>query len=146
MQRPVHQLASAPANRQPAVLPRTIDLFGRASNGRPMLWKRAVPVDPVAAFECRGRWIASGHHVIDHKGDATVVYCGNTDDGKVSVQFMRNETAPYVLHRRMIESMLLGRLSVPEELQAAVFEGRHLGDFFSDVAMPMRGDSSAVAA
>jgi hypothetical protein len=125
-------LSSAPPDREMPGLPRTIDLFGRAADGRPMLWKRAVRVDPVSAFERRGRWIVSGHYVIDHKGDAIVVHCGNADDGNVSVQFMHNEPAPYMLPRRMIESMLLGKVALSEELQATVFEGRRLTDFFAN--------------
>jgi hypothetical protein len=114
---------------RPAI-PQTIDLYGRAVDGRPMLWKRAVQVEPVTAFERNGRWIRSGHYVIDHNGDAIVVHCGNVRDASVSVQFMHEELTPYILPRDMIESMLLGRVVVSAEQQAAVFEGRRLSDFF----------------
>jgi hypothetical protein len=109
---------------------RTIDLYGRAADGRPMLWKRAVQVEAVTAFERNGRWIRSGHYVIDHNGDAIVVHCGNVRDESVSVQFMHEELTPYILPRGMIESMLLGRVVVSAEQQAAVFEGRRLSEFF----------------
>jgi hypothetical protein len=113
------------------VAPRTIDLFGRAPDGRVMLWKRAVSVVAANTFECDFRWIRSGHYVIDHNGDAIVVHCGNMEDGSVSVQFMHEELTPYSLPRGMIESMLLGKLVISEEQQAAVFEGRRLSDFFA---------------
>jgi hypothetical protein len=117
-------------NGERPTMPRTIDLFGRAMDGRPMLWRRAVQVVPVTSFERSGRWIKSGHYVIDHNGDAIVVHCGNWRDGSVSVQFMYEESTPYVLPLGMIESMLLGRVVISEEQQAAVFEGRRLSDFF----------------
>jgi hypothetical protein len=115
----------------PAV-PRTIDLYGGAQeNGRPLLWKRGVQVVPISAFERNGRWIKSGHYVINHNGDAIVVHCGNTGNESVSVQFLHEEMTPYSLPRGMIESMLLGKVVVSEEQQAAVFEGRRLSDFFA---------------
>jgi hypothetical protein len=89
-----------------------------------------MQVVPVTAFERNGRWIKSGHYVIDHYGDAVVVHCGNMRDESVSVQFMHQELTPYILPREMIESMLLGKVVVSEEQQAAVFEGRRLSDFF----------------
>ena len=127
-----HDASIRSHNREQPALPRIIDLYGRTPDGRPMLWKRAVPVDPIAAFACSGRWIVSGHYVIDHNGDAITVHCANADDGNVSVQFMHNESAPYALPRRTIELMLLGKVAVSEEQQAAVFEGRCLSDFFAD--------------
>jgi hypothetical protein len=121
---------SKPPNSETATMPRTIDLFGRASDGRPLLWKCAVQVVPVTAFERNGRWIRSGHYVIDHNGDTIVVHCGNVRDESVSVQFMHQELTPCILPRGMIESMLLGRVVVSAEQQAAVSEGRRLSDFF----------------
>jgi hypothetical protein len=118
------------ANRERPAMSRTIDLYGRAPDGRPMLWKSAVEVEPVTAFERNGRWIRSGHYVIDHNGDAIVVHCGNVRDESVSVQFMHGELTPCILPRGMIESMLLGRVLVSAEQQAAVFEGKRLSDFF----------------
>jgi hypothetical protein len=112
--------------------PRTIDLYGRALDGQPMLWKRAMEVVPVTAFERSGRWIRSGHYVISHNGDAVVVHCSNTDGERVSVQFVHEELTPYVLSRELLESMLLGKVVVSEEQQAAVFEGKRLSDFFTN--------------
>jgi hypothetical protein len=65
---------------------------GKRCPGRLMLWKRAVQVEPVSAFDRNGRWVKSGHYVIDHNGDAIVVHCGNVRDESVSVQFMHEET------------------------------------------------------
>jgi hypothetical protein len=110
---------------------RTIDLYGRASDGQPMLWKRAMEVVPVTAFERTGRWIRSGHYVISYNGDEVAVHCGNADDDAlVTVQFVHGELTPYVLSREVVESMLLGKVVVSDEQQAAVFEGNRLSDFF----------------
>jgi hypothetical protein len=121
---------SKPPNSETVTVPRTMDLFGHASNGRPLLWKRAVQVVPVSAFERRGRWIKSGHYVIDHNGDAVAVHCGNVRAESVSVQFMHEELTPYIMPRGVIEPMLLGKVVVSREQRLAVFEGRRLSDFF----------------
>jgi hypothetical protein len=60
-------------NRERPAMARTIDLYGRAPDGR---------------------WIKSGHYVIDHNGDAIVVHSGNVRDESVSVQFMHDELTP----------------------------------------------------
>jgi len=111
-------------------IPRTIDLYGRGPDGRPMLWKRAMQVVPVTVFDSNGRWIMSGHYVLNHNGEPIVAHCGNVEDGNVSVQFIHRELTPYSLPRSMIEPMLLGKVVVSEEQQAAVLEGRRLSDFF----------------
>jgi hypothetical protein len=137
MKRDARDTSSRPPNSETFAIPRRIDLYGRAAeNGQPLLWKRGVQVVPVTAFERIGRWIKSGHYVINHNGDAIVVHCGNTGDESVSVQFMHDELTPYSLPRGMIESALLGKVVVSEELQAAVFEGRRLSDFFTDSGPP----------
>jgi hypothetical protein len=111
---------------------RTIDLYGRAENSRLILWRRAVQVMPVSAFERAGRWIRSGHYVIDYKGDAIVVHCANRADGRVSIQFMHDEWLIYAVDRSTIEPRLLGKMVVSEEQQAAVCEGRRLSNYFAD--------------
>jgi hypothetical protein len=132
MRRDARGASSRPLNGAAPAVPRTIDLYGRApENGQPLLWKRGMQVVPVTAFERIGRWIQSGHYVINHNGDAIVVHCGNTGDESVSVQFMHEEMTLYSLPRRMIESMPLGKVVVSIEQQAAVFEGRRLSDFFA---------------
>jgi hypothetical protein len=110
---------------------RTMNLYGRApKDGRLVLWKRAAQVVPVNAFERDGRWIKSGHYVIDYNGDAVAVHCGNTTNGGVSVQLMHDELVPYTVDRGTIESMLLGKMVVSEEQQALVSEGKRLNYFF----------------
>jgi hypothetical protein len=111
-------------------IPRTIDLYGRAMDGHPVLWKRDVQVVPLTEFELEGRWIKSGHYVINHNGTAVVVHCGNRQNTSVSVQFMSAGLAPCSLPRSLVESMLLGKMVVSEEQQAAVFEGARLSDLF----------------
>lgn len=125
----------SPDGEAPAA-PRTIDLYSRGSDGSPVLWKRAVQVVPITAFEQHGNWIKSGHYVINHNGDAIVVHCGNVRDHSVSVQFMDKELTPCVLPRKVIELMLLGKVVVTEEQRAAVFERRRLSDFFDNTAAP----------
>jgi hypothetical protein len=136
MNRDARGTSSRPLNGEMPTTPRTIDLYGRAPDGRPMLWKRAVQVVPVTTFERNGRWIKSGHYVINHNGDAIVVHCGNLGDESVSVQFMHEELTPYVLPRKIIESMLLGKVAVSKEQQAAVLEGKRLSDFFTNHESP----------
>jgi hypothetical protein len=130
MNREAHIASLYPSNGKTPIIPRTIDLYGRAPDGRLLLWKHAVPVVPATVFERSGRWIQCGHYVINHNGDAIVVHCANMRDESVSVQFIHQELTPYLLPRRMVESMLLGKVVVSEEQQAAVFEGRRLSDFF----------------
>jgi hypothetical protein len=116
--------------------PHTIDLYSRArADGPLVLWKRAIQVVSLNTFECIGRWIKSGHYVINHKGDVVVVHCGNTTDGHVSIQFMDSEAMPCSVARSTIEPMLLGKVVVSEEQQSAVFEGKLLSNFFEDEAM-----------
>lgn len=111
----------------------TIDLFSRAlDENHLLLWKYAVQVVPVSAFERIGGWIKSGHYVIDYKGDAIVVHCGNRPDRRISVQFMVGEPVVYAAVCSAIEPMLLGRVVVSKEQQAAVFERRRLRDLFKD--------------
>jgi hypothetical protein len=137
MMRDAHGASFRPQNGATPEVPPSIDQYGRApENGHPLLWKRGMQVVPVTAFERVGRWIKSGHYVINHNGDAIVVHCGNTGDESVSVQFMHEEMTPYSLPRRMIESMLLGKVVVSAEQQAAVFEGRQLSDFFAISGSP----------
>jgi hypothetical protein len=117
----------------PEAEPRTTDLYGRApQGGRPILWKRAMHVVPVNSFACNGHWIRSGHYVIDHNGDAIVVHCANLDGTDISVQFVHDELTTSRLPRALVESMLLGRVLVCPEQQAAVCEGQRWSDMFLD--------------
>jgi hypothetical protein len=111
---------------------RTVDLYGRVENGRMTLWRRAVQVMPTSAFERNGRWINSGHYIIDHCGDAIVVHCGNIANGLISVQFVLDELLVYEVPRTTIEPMLLGMVVACKEQQAAVLEGMRLSNLFSE--------------
>jgi hypothetical protein len=130
MNREAFDTSLRPPNGEAPIMPRTIDLYGRALDGRPLLWKRAVPVVPTKTFERNGRWIQCGHYIINYNGDAIVVHCANMRDESVSVQFIYQDLTPYSLPRRMVETMLLGKVVMSEEQQAAVFERSRLSDFF----------------
>ncbi len=109
--------------KQPPI-PRAVDLYGCGIDGRPMLWQHAEQVLPVTTFERNGRWIKNGHYVNQHNGDAVVVHCANMLNENVSVEFMHTELTPRILPRAVIGSMLLGKIMILEEQQAAVFERR----------------------
>ena len=94
-----------------------------------------MQVVPLNAFERIGRWIKSGHYVIDHNGDAVVVHYGNMTNGHISIQFMSSMLTPCSVAHGTIESMLLGKVVVSKEQQAAVFEGKRLSDLFEDEVM-----------
>jgi hypothetical protein len=116
----------------PPLAIRTIDLFGCAADGRPVLWKQAMRVAPVSAFGFIGCWIACGHYIIDYKGNAIVVHCANLSDKRISVQFLLGEPVAYAAARHTVEPMLLGKVIVSAEQQAAVFEQRRLSNLFKD--------------
>lgn len=118
--------ASRPATRRnpkpsrPPLLPaspaiRTMDLYGRTDDGRLKLWDRARLVLPVTAFELDGRWIKDGHFVIDDKGDAVTVHCGNMANGNVSLLFMCSNAGFRSVPRSEIEPLLLGMVVVTAE-------------------------------
>jgi hypothetical protein len=133
-----------PPNGQTPALVRTLDLYRRApGNTPPVLWRCAVQVVPVDAFERYGRWIKSGHYLIDYKGHAIVVYCGNMSDDNISVQFVDEELTPYSFPRDIIESMLLGKVLASEEQRASEFEGKRLSDFFNSDGMPSSPPTSS---
>ena len=99
--------------------PRMTELIGLTADGRKVLWSTDW-VRPVSAFETSdgGRWIKSGHYVIDWKGHAITVHCGNCADETVSVQFMCMEGVLY-MSRHEVERMLLGYV-VPDPVAQAV--------------------------
>jgi hypothetical protein len=86
---------------------------------------------PTNVFERNGRWISSGHYVIDHCGDAIVVHCGNIANGLISVQFVLDEVLVYEVACKTIEPLLLGMVVASKDQQAAVSEGMRLSDLFS---------------
>jgi hypothetical protein len=105
-----------PALPSPAV--RMMDLYGRPESGGPRaIWQRDAQVVPVSAFETDGRYIVSGHYVIDHNGAAVVVHCGNYVDGTVSLLFMRGDSGSRSVPRAEIEPLLLGKVVVDKAAQ-----------------------------
>jgi hypothetical protein len=89
---------ASPAIRAPAAAPSTelrkTELIGLTDDGRMVLWS-TENVRPVSAFATTKRgYIDGGHFVIEWKGHAITVHCGNYDStpqsGLISVQFMCN--------------------------------------------------------
>ena len=112
---------------------RKINLYSCApDNRRLVLWQYAATVAPISAFERAGCWIQSGHYVIYYNENPIVVHCGNLSDNRVSVQFMVGERTVCPFARSTIESMLLAKVVVSKEQQAAVFERKRLSDFFKE--------------
>lgn len=105
---------------KPTPAPRTTELIGLTEDGRMVLWNENGQVQPVSKFETieNGRWIASGHYVIDYKGHAITVHCGNMADGSVSLQFMCNRAAIRSFSRAEVERMLIGKVIQSEESKA----------------------------
>jgi hypothetical protein len=89
--------------------PRMTELIGLDEDGNMALWDTGN-VQPVTAFEVDGRWIKSGHYVIQWKGHAITVHCGNTAGGLISVQFMCSRNWTIYLPRPEVEAMLLGKV------------------------------------
>ena len=98
---------------------RETELIGLTEDGRKVLWSTGR-VRPVSAFETTdgGRWIESGHYVIDWQGHAITVHCGNYVDGRVSVQFMCGALGSIGMKRDVVEAILLG-VVVPDPKVAA---------------------------
>jgi hypothetical protein len=81
------------------------------------LWDVGM-VRPVTRFKSNGRWIEGGHYVIQWKGHAITVHCGNFTDGSISLQFMCSRAPVLSLPRAKVEAMLLGKV-IPDPKQAA---------------------------
>ena len=78
-----------PPKIETAQPPRMTELIGLTDDGRLVLWDTSL-VQPVDRFETTddGRWIEGGHYVIEWKGHAVTVHCGNMGNGNVSLLFM----------------------------------------------------------
>lgn len=100
---------------------RTAELIGLTEDGRKVLWSTGM-VQPVDRFETShgGRWIDSGHYVIDWHGHAITVHCGNFADGTISVQFMCGALKAISMQRAKVEKLLLGKV-VPDPAAEARF-------------------------
>jgi len=101
--------------------PRMTELIGLTDDGRMILWDNGM-VQPVSRFETieRGRWIESGHYVIDWKGHAITVHCGNYVNGDVSVLFMCSRGDSIAMSRPAVEALLLGKVIPDPVIQAKI--------------------------
>jgi hypothetical protein len=90
---------------------RTTELIGMDIDGQMYRWDTGE-VRPVTAFEDDGRFIKSGHYVIQWEGHAITVHCGNMLVGRrwVSVQFMCSRGPVLYMARAEVEAMLLGEV------------------------------------
>ncbi len=122
-----------PRCRRKAPVPavRTMDLLGVGQDGALYLWQAESKVLPVTAFESRGAGIVSGHYVVDLKGSAVTVHCGNTTDGRVSVQYMCGGLETTYLPRKYVEAKLLGKVVKDPEKEAEIL--RMLQELHKDV-------------
>ncbi len=114
--------AGLPVDLRPLAVPetRTMELIGVDENGVMSLWDTGQ-VRPVAAFDTTGggQWIKSGHYVIDWKGYAITVHCGNFTNGSVSVLFMCSGGHELSMSRAEVEAMLIGEV-IPDPEQAGM--------------------------
>jgi hypothetical protein len=103
--------------------PRTTELIGLTDDGRMVLWSTGQ-VQPIDRFETgeNGRWIESGHYVINWKGHAITVHCGNMMDGNVDVQFMCNAGSSQSFPRTEVETLLIGKVIRDEEARRQIME------------------------
>lgn len=102
----------------PPAAPRTMDMLGIGKDGHLYLWSAAQQVQPVSTFESGECGIVSGHYLVEHKGHAVAVHCGNLTDGRVSVQFMCGGLRNWYLPRKDVEAILLGRV-MPDPVKDA---------------------------
>jgi hypothetical protein len=100
--------------------PRETELIGCDEDGNMSVWSTGQ-VQPVSHFELtQDFYIKSGHYVIDWKGHAITVHCGNYADGNVSVRFMCSEGETLSMHRFEVESLLLGKVISDAETKSEI--------------------------
>lgn len=138
------------AARAPAKLPlpaepaptRAMELIGLTDDDRMVLWDTGE-VRPVSAFETHpDGYIVGGHYVIDWRGHAITVHCGNTTGGGVLVMFMCG-TRTLLMPRAEVEKMLLGKVIpdpvVEAEILAKLKELTKLAGRLHDTPARQRG-------
>jgi hypothetical protein len=106
--------------------PRETELIGLAEDGRMVLWGTGV-VRPISRFEnSTGTFIKSGHYVIEWKGHAITVHCGNMmrEDGRwgIGIQFMCSTAASVFTTRPEAERMLIGEVMRDPEAERRIEE------------------------
>ena len=102
-----------------APAPRMTELIGLTADGRMVLWATGM-VQPVSRFKAASdsRYIEDGHYVINWRGHAITVHCGNFSSGAVSVLFMCSTMDPLAMSRAEVEAMLLGKV-IPDPVAQA---------------------------
>jgi hypothetical protein len=117
---------SLPIDLRPVAAPepRMMELIGVDEDGVMSLWSTGN-VQPVTAFETTngGRWIKSGHYVIDWKGHAITVHCGNFINGRVSLLFMCSAGNGTSMTREEVEAMLIGKVIPDPAAEARILQG-----------------------
>ncbi len=96
---------------------RMTELIGLDEDGNMSLWA-VGEVRPVSRFEGNGPWIDGGYYVVQWKGHAITVHCGNVTGRLVSVLFMCSRNMQIFLPRAEVEAMLLGKV-IPDTAQQA---------------------------
>ena len=105
--------------------PRDMDLIGLDVDGRMSLWDvgKVKPVKRFDYFMDTGvRRIHAGHYVIDWKGYAITVHCGNNIDGTVSVLFMCSSGDSISMPRKEVQELLLGKVITDPEISARIMD------------------------
>lgn len=112
-----------PRKIEPAPAPRKTELIGLTADGRLVLWDTGM-VQPISRFETTdgGLWIQGGHYVIEWKGHAITVHCGNFTNGDVSVLFMCSRLDALAMPRAEVEAMLLGKVIRDPVIEAGISE------------------------
>ena len=106
-----------PPKIEPPSEPRKTELIGLTGDGRMVLWDEGM-VQPIDRFPTKGPWIESGHYVIDWKGHAITVHCGNMTDGRIGVLFMCSALSSVSMPRAEIEPLLIGKVVQSDEHKA----------------------------
>lgn len=115
---PISTTRSRCRRKFPTPIDRIMDLLGVGKDGNLYLWEAAQKVRPVSRFERCGSGIVCGHYVIEHRGAAVTVHCGNLTDGRIGVLFMCGGLETLRLDRKSIEPRLLGKV-IPDPVAAA---------------------------
>lgn len=104
---------------------RKTELIGLTDDGRMVLWDTGM-VRPIGRFEMTGgNFIKSGHYVIEWKGHAITVHCGNEMRGGrwgIGVLFMCSSGSSVFMDQTEVEPMLIGELVRNPESERRITE------------------------
>jgi hypothetical protein len=104
--------------------PRKTELIGLTDDGRMVLWDTGM-VRPISRFESDGRFIKSGHYVIEWKGHAITVHCGNQMRGArwgIGVLFMCSDATSVFMDQAEVEPLLIGEVVRDPESERRIVE------------------------